>query len=173
MNRYYPIVCAAKLIHDAIIQPVCQIVVAWSLLFKVGARAVCGIIKSNETVIISDAQSKKLRPTGRLKIRRGYSEARCGISAVIVSWRRVAVQPSAYDGNCGAIIAGDIVAPVNPIRAIFGISAGNCEIIFSPFIIPIVFGCVCIKAGRHGGGLAGPDENPNGIIVGRVPNIPI
>ena len=63
MNRNYPIICAAKLIHDAIIQPVCQIGVVWNLLFKVGATAVCGIIQLNEPVIISDAQSEKLLPT--------------------------------------------------------------------------------------------------------------
>ena len=63
VDRDYPIICAAKLIHDAIIQPVCQIGVAGSLLFKVGAIAVCGIIQSNMAVIISDAQSEKLLPT--------------------------------------------------------------------------------------------------------------
>ena len=71
VDSNYPIICATKLIHDAIIQPVCQICVEGGLLFKVGASAGCGIIQSNEPVIISDAQSKKLLPTGRLKIRRG------------------------------------------------------------------------------------------------------
>ena len=67
-----------------------------------------------------------------------------------------------------------MVAPVNLIRAILRIIAGIfCERIFAPLTIHIVFGCVCVKVGCHGGGLAGPYENPNGVIVGRASRIPI
>ena len=100
-------------------------------------------------------------------------EPRCRISTVIISWRRVAVQPSAYDCNRSAIIAGDMVAPVNHISGKFGVPAGNCERIFSPFTMHIVFACVCVKVVRYGSRLTGPDENTNGVIVGRVSNIPI
>ena len=54
VDRDYPIISATKLIHDAVIQPVCQIGVAGSLLFKVGGIAVCGIIQLNAPVRISE-----------------------------------------------------------------------------------------------------------------------